>query len=682
MTFELTPYLHRYIGVLNVTFSKGPKPIKDTSKQPDRKPGSTKGSAEQPDDAGSGNRPSSKDKLADQSETEARIVSHSQQAREPMGEIPQVILDQNRHIAPFNLFGLPERPRSAGPEQSRLAGAAVLDKEAENFVVNNTSQTLSPPRPPLEHSPSWGTTRVNDKLKEQVLRDVFGPPTIHHHKKHAKVHNTLPRPKESGPRRRSNLSADPLGQDRRNASIPADPSRVSAEGGDAGATKGAGMENEPTEIAPKINLPDVYSTSSSAFEDQNHGLERVRTTTSIGSDESHVSRGSNRIRRRHSGMGLRRRGKSVHDQDRGNLRYFEEEGYGADGEEEVFPMEEEVATPKATAVIVPETPQRDSGNGETSEKVEHGAEEVLRSVSNSQPTSRTVEDNSHSPNHLPLNPKEAQLARPEQRVVLFLLLEDLTAGMGRPCVLDLKMGTRQYGIEANKKKKDSQRRKCKTTTSQQLGVRICGMQTFDVKKQQPSYEDKYFGRDVTVGREFREALTRFLYDGVSYKSVLRHVPTILDKLSKLENMVRCLPGYRFYASSLLMIYDAEPEKSQAAIDERDRKRKTKEEQGKGKEKIWPPPIQLRLVDFANCVTGEDPLPVNASCPPAHPEDIDRGYLRGLRTLRMYFQRIYRDITEEEYAERGEGEAMQLAPLSGGAIENDGVGEDDLGNVSI
>ena len=66
-----------------------------------------------------------------------------------------------------------------------------------------------------------------------------------------------------------------------------------------------------------------------------------------------------------------------------------------------------------------------------------------------------------------------------------------------------------------------------------------------------------------------------------------------------------------------------------------------------------PSIQLKIVDFANCVVGEDGIPSNAACPPEYPQNIDRGYLRGLRTPKTYSQRILHDINQEEYVESGE-----------------------------
>lgn len=173
------------------------------------------------------------------------------------------------------------------------------------------------------------------------------------------------------------------------------------------------------------------------------------------------------------------------------------------------------------------------------------------------------------------------------------------------------------------------------------------MQSFNRKTGESLYKDKYFGRELEAGKPFRMALTRFLYDGVSYDSVAKHIPSIIKKLSKLENMVRRLPGYRLYASSLLMYYDAEPEKSREYV-EAEKNGVDLVKQKKKEDKVWPPPIEIKLVDFANCVTSEDPLPEGTKAPPQHPGDIDRGYLRGLRSLKYYFNRILQDIESGKY----------------------------------
>jgi hypothetical protein len=624
----------RYIGVLNVTYRKAPKKKK---KDKGAVEGSNSASATQKDAAQQ--HESAASSQPTQGQDQQRMVSHKQQVM----PVPQVIFENNRHIIPDSLFRLP--PRSATPDpwmSSRNYPQQNHRRFQSEFDLNSKSDA----RPPMQHHSSWGVTTINKKLQEEVLRQVFSPPTIHHRHRHHS-HHGIPTRKIGGIETPAVGSAPSL---RRNS---ADVSTLQP-----------GLTEESTR--KQVLRAEAHRHVSGGIEPgiKNSSPEEPRQRKA----ETLQSPSNNASRRRHSGSGLMRRPLGIDCDRRHNLEYYEEDGYGGDGEDEVFAMDEDRKSVRQPNGAL---------NGQRPDLLDTSSQE--RTTGPPEGTmlpAPVVPSAMDSPvvQELPSNPEQAQ-QQSDERVQHFILLEDLTAGMSKPCVLDLKMGTRQYGIEADEKKQRSQRRKCQMTTSRELGVRVCGMQIWNVKTQSYVFEDKYYGRDLKAGKEFQDALKRFFWDGTGHQAATRHIPVILEKISQLERMVKKLPGYRFYASSLLMLYDrgdADPG--------------TENSENPTPTKKFPK-IKLKIVDFANCVTAEDALPDDLPCPPQNPDGIDRGYLRGLRSLRLYFQRIWKDCNEE-WVERGEGEGMASRNHHGpglGAVGEgwmDDIGSEDTGYVSF
>lgn len=547
----------------------------------------------------------------------SRLISQSMQS-DPQ-PIPTVTFLDNQHILPRSLL----QPAAQTHYLDRFRSSSI-SVPASHYESNGTAAPESHTRPSLEdrHANSWGTTVVNKKLRHEVFNDVFSKSPINV-QRHKKAHQ------RTIPRKTLDRLLRPASSDSSLMRPDGDPNQASSSGV---------RQSVPSNLHQKTqsDLGPSHSSADASDPEPND----VTGTSAPEPDILSESMSPERKKRRHSGSALRRRPKDVSDDSRGNLRYWEEpdEAYKGDNEDlnarvgeaapnQVLPAQ---SLDGAADTQVPEPPTAVSSYPSTSPSVATSPTSEFKKIPR------------------PVNPKEAQTQR-DSRVSYFLLLEDLTAGMKKPCIMDLKMGTRQYGVEATAKKQKSQQRKCAQTTSRELGVRVCGLQVWDAKSQEYVFRDKYYGRSIKAGHEFQEALTRFLYDGADRASILRHIPTVLQKLSKLEVIVQRLRGYRFYAASLLVTYDGvqsdqnnydtaiEDSTTDFATDNEDtnyiRKRKNKRE------------IDFKIADFANSVTPQD-LAKDKSCPPQHPDEPDRGFLKGLRSLRRYFLKIQHDTRAE------------------------------------
>jgi len=265
-----------------------------------------------------------------------------------------------------------------------------------------------------------------------------------------------------------------------------------------------------------------------------------------------------------------------------------------------------------------------------------------------------------------------ELGQDNNELKKFIVIEDLTRGFKNPCVLDLKMGTRQHGVFATKKKQLSQERKCEQTTSKSIGVRMCGMQVYKASTDTTIFRNKYQGRNVSK-ENFKREILSFFDNGE--KLLVHYIPDIINQLKEIYSIIKNLKTFRLYSSSLLLYYDG----FWGTKDDTDSHCKKR--------------VKVKLIDFAhstnishllkrdehllerndilnakkngsyliqiksfkqNNPNAEDDNVdnhsekhksneyVSVSFPPNHPNEPDKGYLFGLKNLIDTFENIYKE----------------------------------------
>lgn len=151
-----------------------------------------------------------------------------------------------------------------------------------------------------------------------------------------------------------------------------------------------------------------------------------------------------------------------------------------------------------------------------------------------------------------------------------LLLQNITVNFSKPCVMDIKMGTQTYEPDAPEDKRIREFNKYPQQI--EFGMRIVGMRIFE-----PAHPDadefgfRFFDKEYGRGKKdldslrsaFREYLSATLVsdeeNGETKESFrIKVVSNLLVQLRPLRRWFDENTSLRFYASSLLIVYEGDP----------------------------------------------------------------------------------------------------------------------------
>lgn len=147
-----------------------------------------------------------------------------------------------------------------------------------------------------------------------------------------------------------------------------------------------------------------------------------------------------------------------------------------------------------------------------------------------------------------------------------VVLENLAFGYSKPCVLDLKLGSRLYDDLASPEKRERLETVSKRTTSGSLGVRIAGMKVWKAHENRYMEYERSWGKSLTSDTILQDGIYEF------FDARIRPEQKHLIGSRFLEDIERIIQTIeesevRIFSPSLLFVYEGDQASLDVAIED-------------------------------------------------------------------------------------------------------------------
>lgn len=138
----------------------------------------------------------------------------------------------------------------------------------------------------------------------------------------------------------------------------------------------------------------------------------------------------------------------------------------------------------------------------------------------------------------------------------FMMIENLTGGMKKPCIMDIKVGEKTYGPDASEKKKASADSSY-MGTKKPFGFSVLGMSVYQGKnKEEFLVKSKDYGK--ALNKDSINDFVKEYFDKENATPITKLLmENIIMKLENIKELFSQQKRFHIFGSSILFVYDAE-----------------------------------------------------------------------------------------------------------------------------